>query len=138
MKKPDDYLWSSYRAFTGSIKGPHWLETEWLLSKFGSNRKQATRAYRDFVEKVDLQALKNPHEHLVGGFILGNTSFADWVKKTFLAVRRDEKETISYYLRCDVDAFSPPPVVDIGHLVCGILPSFPQGLRIAHLLILPL
>jgi len=92
VKKPGDYLWSSYRAFTGSIKGPHWLETEWLLSKFGSNRKQATKAYRDFVEKADLQALKNPHEHLVGGVILGNTGFVDWVKKTFLAVRRDEKE----------------------------------------------
>ena len=41
VKKPGDYLWSSYRAFTGSIKGPHWLETERLLSKLGSNRKPA-------------------------------------------------------------------------------------------------
>jgi len=92
VRKPDDYLWSSYCAFIGRIKAPPWLETECLLSKFGRNRKQSMKGYRDFVEKTEIETLENPHEHLVGGFILGNAGFVDWVKDTFLSVRRDEKE----------------------------------------------
>ena len=92
VKKPDDYLWSSYCALIGRIKAPHWLETNGLLSKFGRNRKQAIKGYRDYVEKADIEKMEYPYEHLVGGFILGNAGFVNWVKKAFLAVRRDERE----------------------------------------------
>ena len=92
VKKPDDYLWSSYCALIGAVKAPHWLERKWLLSKFGINRRKAIKGYRDFVEEADIKSLANPHEHLVGGFILGDAGFVNWVKETFLALRREEKE----------------------------------------------
>ena len=74
------------------MKAPHWLESKWLLSKFGINRRKAIKGYRNFAEEADIKSVANDHEHLVGGFILGNAGFVNWVKETFLAVRREEKE----------------------------------------------
>ena len=87
-----EYRWSSYPAFIGKIKSPDWLETDWLLSIFGKKRKSASKSYRNFVEKVDIAQLENPAKELTGGFILGSVEFVDWVKKTFLSKRSEEKE----------------------------------------------
>ncbi len=35
-------------------RSPAWLETQWLLSQFSSAKKQAERAYINFVERDDL------------------------------------------------------------------------------------
>ncbi len=40
VQTPSDYRWCSYRAFIGKEKAPRWLETAWLLSCFGKNKKQ--------------------------------------------------------------------------------------------------
>jgi len=43
------WLWSSYRATTGQVKKPEWLNTDWLLSAFAKRKKNAIKLYRDFV-----------------------------------------------------------------------------------------
>jgi REP element-mobilizing transposase RayT len=85
VKQLEAYPWSSYRAFIGKIKKPAWLETEWLLSLFGKQPKRALRNYQEFVEEVALDALENPANDLIGGFLLGNTDFVNWIKSTFLS-----------------------------------------------------
>ncbi|WP_299982313.1 hypothetical protein [Desulfobacula sp.] len=72
MTNPSEFLWSSYPAFIGKIKTPGWLETGWLLSTFERKKKEAIKNYRDFVEKIETKALKNPEEDIIGGFILGD------------------------------------------------------------------
>jgi REP element-mobilizing transposase RayT len=89
---PAAYQWSSYPAYLDKTKAPLWLETEWLLSTFGRKRREALRSYREFVEGVDVAQLENPHKHIVGGFILGDSSFVNWVKETFLSEKADVKE----------------------------------------------
>jgi len=89
---PAAYPWSSYHAFTGKEKPPQWLETQCLLSQFGRSKKDAIRSYRSYVEEVEADALENPHKHIVGGVILGDTDFVNWVKEQFLSVRDDEDE----------------------------------------------
>ena len=92
IDRPSDYLWSSYPAFIGVKKPPGWLETNWLLSQFGKKRKVAEKNYRHFVEDVEIEAIDNPSDSIVGGFILGAPDFVNWVKDTFLRPRSDVKE----------------------------------------------
>jgi REP element-mobilizing transposase RayT len=92
VSSPSDYQWSSYRAFIGKQKAPQFLETDWLLSSFGKNKKQTRQSYKDFVEKVDAKTLEDPGAQISEGFLLGGTNFIKWVKQTFLSGRNDEKE----------------------------------------------
>lgn len=83
-----DYQWSSYPIFGGYQKSPGWLETEWLLSLFGNNRKR----YRQFVEDVQKEKVANPSKDVVHGLILGSVGFVDWIKTTFLDKMDKSKE----------------------------------------------
>jgi REP element-mobilizing transposase RayT len=89
---PSDYPWTSYHAFIGKEKKPDWLETEWLLSQFGRRRKDAVRSYKSYVEQVEATALRNPHKEVVGGLILGDRAFVEWIKEAFLSARNEEEE----------------------------------------------
>jgi REP element-mobilizing transposase RayT len=89
---PADYLWSSHRAFIGVEKPPQWLETKWLLSQFGRRKKVAISSYRRYVEEVEATALENPHKDVVGGMILGDPGFVNWVKDEFLSIRDEDEE----------------------------------------------
>ena len=89
---PADYSWSSYRAIIGREKKAKWLETKWLLAQFGRRQKEAIRGYKDYVEKVETDALEDPHKDVIGGMILGDTGFVNWVKEEFLSAREDDEE----------------------------------------------
>jgi hypothetical protein len=82
VPSPSEYQWSSYSAFIGKLKTPPFLETDWLLSNFGESKKEARRSYKDFVEGADIKTLENPHKRVIGGFILGDLDFVNWVKET--------------------------------------------------------
>jgi len=92
VAKPQDYAWSSYPAFLKKNAGPEWLETEKILGYFGKRKKEAIKKYKKFVEAIEIERLENPHKQAVGGFILGEADFIQWVKETFLLSRKDEKE----------------------------------------------
>ena len=92
VSSPVAYQWSSYGAFSGKQKVPQFIETNWLLSNFGKNIKEAQKNYRNFVEKVDAQTVENPDKQLIEGFLLGDRNFVSWVKESFLSNREDDKE----------------------------------------------
>jgi len=92
VEHPDEYKWSSYSTITGKTKEPAWLESAWLLSQFGTKRKQAITNYKKFVEEANTKDLKNPAKDLSGGFILGSPDFVIWIKEAFLSTRSDENE----------------------------------------------
>lgn len=46
---PEDWHWSSYNAVIKDQFTPPWLDTDWLLSQFGTQRNQAREAFRQFV-----------------------------------------------------------------------------------------
>ncbi|MGR8950890.1 MAG: transposase [Gammaproteobacteria bacterium] len=49
VKESGDWPWSSYRAMTGVVSPPVWLETDWLLGQFDPQRKRAQEKFIDFV-----------------------------------------------------------------------------------------
>ena len=89
---PGQYRWSSYSSYIGEQLSPKFLMTDMLLGNFGSNKNEARKYYKEFVEGVDVKAIKDPSKQLTGGFILGDEDFVNWVKDNFLSNREDEKE----------------------------------------------
>jgi putative transposase len=47
---PEEWLWSSYAASIGLRKGPAFLDSSWLLERFGEDLSTARRTFRDFVQ----------------------------------------------------------------------------------------
>ena len=99
VRRPEDYPWSSYPALVDQVRKPDWLETRELLSYFAprgsshgkSDKKEAIKYYRAFVQDVDPEAVENPAKQAAGGFIVGGSDFVRWVQESFLARRKDEK-----------------------------------------------
>jgi hypothetical protein len=80
VKNIDQWSWSSYLATTGKCRAPEWLETDWLLSHFGKQRKRARAKYMDFVrEGVGLATIWNNLQHQI---YLGSETFVLSHQKT--------------------------------------------------------
>lgn len=79
VEKPEDWKWSSYRATAGLEKPPAFLTTDWILSRFGRNRKTACVDYRKFVHEGI--GKEGPWDKVTGGIFLGDPEFVQEVQK---------------------------------------------------------
>jgi putative transposase len=75
VKKPDDWLWSSYRASVGLEPAAPWLEVEGLLAQFGKRRSLAQQRYAQFVSE-GINA-NSPWSDLKGQVFLGDDQFVE-------------------------------------------------------------
>lgn len=77
-----DHQWSSYPAYLGAIKCPHWLHRDDVLAGFGKGSR-GRREYRRHVEDaVRAGRDESPWESLVGGLVLGGEDLIEKVRKT--------------------------------------------------------
>ena len=74
--RPEEYAWSSHRAVLGEAPAPKWLAVDDVLIQFGSERRLARAAYRDFTDAA-LGREMNLWRDLVGQIYLGSE---DWTK----------------------------------------------------------
>lgn len=74
VKDPKEWEWSSYRATVGDAKSPVWLDGDWLLSQFDSDRNRAIAAYRRFVK--DGIRMPSPWKEIKHQILLGDEKFA--------------------------------------------------------------
>jgi len=81
VKRPGNFVWSSYRATAGVIKAPAWLEREWLLSQFSRQRRRAEAAYRTFVQ--DNLRGASPLKEVRGQVLLGSETFREKLAPLF-------------------------------------------------------
>lgn len=89
VRKPEDWLWSSYRATAGRIQAPSNLTVDWLLGQFGRSLKDARREYREFVRAgIGETAL---WDSVRGQSLLGGDDFVDRLKD-YLAGRKLPRE----------------------------------------------
>lgn len=70
---PADWPWSSYQAAVAEVQAAVWLDIDWLLGQFGSERSQAIAGYRQFV----LAGLGNPSplDQIQHQVLLGDDAF---------------------------------------------------------------
>ena len=70
-----DWPWSSYGAMIGREVAASWMQTDWILSQFSSQRDRAIAAYVDFVRSgVGLPAL---WQNLRAQVYLGSDAFME-------------------------------------------------------------
>ena len=69
-----DWPWSNYRATAGLRRPPDWLEIDWTLKQFASQRAAAQARYRNFVAAGSRDS-RRPWEMLRGQIFLGSESF---------------------------------------------------------------
>jgi REP element-mobilizing transposase RayT len=79
VRAAEEWTWSSYRATAGYEQAPPWLEIDWTLRQFHSDRRIAQALYREFVTQK--RAVEyDPHAEAVGGWILGSPAFCERVQ----------------------------------------------------------
>jgi putative transposase len=81
VKRPGNFVWSSYRATAGVVKAPAWLEQKWLLSQFSRQRRRAEAAYRAFVQ--DNLRGASPWKEVRGQVLLGSETFSEKLAPLF-------------------------------------------------------
>jgi putative transposase len=96
--------WSSYHAMTGAQPAPVWLQTDWLLAQFSSQRARAVAKYIEFVRQ-DV-GLPTVWGNLRGQVFLGDDAFLKRMQKHAdkaasgeipRAQRRPVAKALSYY-----------------------------------------
>ena len=80
VRRPEDWKWSSFNAMIGADTENEWLDVDWTLSQFGTDRNQATLAYRQFV--MEGKGLPDPKEQIKHQMFLGNNRFIDEHRQT--------------------------------------------------------
>jgi hypothetical protein len=75
VASPKDWPWSSYRATTGQVKGPEYLNVEWLLATFAKIKSAAIKQYKMFVAEGEDQS--SPWALLRNQMYLGSEQFVE-------------------------------------------------------------
>jgi REP element-mobilizing transposase RayT len=79
------WKWSSYRNYVSGIGTPAvpWVTTDTVLGELGTSgisKKEARRAYREYVESAKGEPPIEPFDRAAAGLALGSESFVAWVK----------------------------------------------------------
>ncbi|MEW7849457.1 transposase [Massilia aurea] len=94
----DEWRWSSHRYFIGDELPPAWLESNWLLGRFGDTRTSAIEAYQAFVLAGIGQA--NPldatrHQILLGDEVFISTHQQLRRSEALLEIKRTERRAVA-------------------------------------------
>ncbi len=76
VETPAAWPWSSYRATALLEPPPPWLEVDWTLRQFGSDRRSAAQRYREFVA-AGIGMTRSPWEDLKSDLYLGSDAFGE-------------------------------------------------------------
>lgn len=76
----DDYRWSSHASYLNPKRGPEWLDTEVLLSRFGRGRS-GLKEYQRFMHSGLEREVEEYYSQESGGPILGSKEFVQWVQE---------------------------------------------------------
>jgi len=91
VKSLEEWRWSSYPFITGREAPPQWLDTDWLLGRFGPDRSKAIHEYRRFV--MAGRGLLGPLQETRHQLLLGDDAFVErhWQTKKPEALREMSK-----------------------------------------------
>ncbi len=71
----NDWRWSSYPVVMGQAATPQWLDADWLLGQFGTERHLARQHYRDFV--MSGKGVPSPLQGTRHQLLLGDDAFVE-------------------------------------------------------------
>jgi len=86
VERPQDYRWSSYGAYVGRGRVRR-LTTATVLEQLGAKQREQIRRYREYVESIPAEGVKDEAPPTIKQVIIGDEEFAEQVlKKRPLAV----------------------------------------------------
>ena len=105
VRDAGNWDWSSFHAMIGVIETPAWLNTDWLLGQFSSQRRRAIAKYIDFVrEGIGKKSIWGGLQNQI---YLGTESFIKRTQKKIIsrehlseiprAQRRPVAKSLDYY-----------------------------------------
>ena len=92
VAKPEEYAWSSYRAYTGQGESPEWLQSGFILGYFGRDVVKAKTKYRKFAEDLLDVEYDSPLKDVVASTLLGSAEFVAAVSERNLGENRDGRD----------------------------------------------
>jgi len=90
VKRPEDYIWSSYPGYHRGRKTLPWLNYRRVLDEFGE-KKMAYRRYREFVADGIGKKISPPWADALGGWLLGSRRFAAKIYGMLSSDRSDNR-----------------------------------------------
>ncbi len=90
VARPEEYVWSSYRATAGLESAPAWFDAEAALVPFAKDRSVAGTFYRDFVEQ-NVDTHEGLWQKLVNGIYLGTEAWTKNVRRVLESKRRSRE-----------------------------------------------
>jgi putative transposase len=81
---PEEYEWSSYRAYIRKSRTRKWLTEEFILGYFGDREQAARKCYQEFINALIGKEYVSPLGEAVGGCILGRRGFVEKIKELYL------------------------------------------------------
>jgi len=91
VQRPEDYRWSSYRSYLGTLPFPGWLRTDDILGQLSARRSEARRKYRLFVKDGLKGGIQNPLGQVIAGVALGGTTFWEETRKKIETFEQDDE-----------------------------------------------
>ena len=90
--RPDQYRWSSYKAYSGKAAPPRWLTPDWLLLYFGKKQTDAQKAYCFFTEAAMAEAGEDPLKKATATLILGKADFVAGIREKYLGGKKKGRD----------------------------------------------
>jgi REP element-mobilizing transposase RayT len=78
VHNPEEYIWSSYRAYLGICDKPFWLNINDTLRNFGKVRDEQRTNYKSFIEAIEED---DPMKEIHFASIIGSESYVEKVRK---------------------------------------------------------
>lgn len=75
VEKPEEWIWSSYKATAGKIKQHKCLNRDWVLNQFAKKRRAAQKGYVEFV--IEGIGKNGIWKKVKGQSVLGDDDFVD-------------------------------------------------------------
>lgn len=89
VRRPEEYLWSSYRVYAGLEQPSDWLKTRFILNYFDRKNLKAKNSYKTFVEELLEREYPSPMRDVIASTILGSPEFVEKVSSENLGLRKD-------------------------------------------------
>ena len=120
VRRLEQWQWSSYRATCGQVQTPEWLQTDFLLSQFGTLRSRSIAKYVAFVHEG--KGLDSIWSNLQGQIYLGSESFMKKMqteidkKPSVLEIPRAQRRALARELSDYANAYERDDAVALAYL----------------------
>jgi putative transposase len=88
VKKPEDYPWSSHRAYIEGVKKNRWLKYQEVMRQEWMKGKRGLPAYKVFMKKDDDKEIEEFYKAKKAGSILGENDYKDHIAQTYIHGKR--------------------------------------------------